>query len=68
MLQKIHENTTRFTNLISESPFYEGMCSSWKSGKGVFIHELSDQSQFLYLFEKDGRYKSYELTEEVHSV
>lgn len=64
MLQKIDGTTERFSKLISKVPFYEGKCSNWEFGQGIFIQNLGDQIQFLYVFKSDGVYKSYELTTE----
>lgn len=61
VVQKVFQHTNRFKSLISENPFYEGKCSSWMHGEGVFIQETTNL-KFLYLFEKDGTYKSYDLS------
>lgn len=65
MLQKIHENTAGFSSLITKAPFYEGKCSNWQYGEGIFIQKISDQVEFLYMFESDGAYKSYEIITDV---
>ncbi|MGG5253442.1 hypothetical protein ACQYAD_08090 [Neobacillus sp. SM06] len=63
MVQNVQEKTERFEVLVSGTPFYEGKCSSWQLGEGIFMQKLSDHSRFVFLFEADGTYKAYELGE-----
>ncbi len=67
MVQNVQEDIPRFDVLVSGTPFYEGKCSSWQLGEGIFMQKLSDQSRFVFLFKADGTYKAYELGERVLS-